>query len=388
MRNPIAAALFAGLLTVGPALPQDAPALPRPADVAQVTVEVAASPDLAQPAPTAGAVMELLRSYSVLDRESWLHGFSHVGNMDRTGRLVLRDGTEVVWAMRPGGLAWLTFPDGRELHLAFATPPLRAKGRVPPHDGAALPDLRIRYDGLDDLVRDAGAEDPDTQFAAVHRLALLADNEPGRNTLIRVAVDRHASETTREYAAMGLQNYAHTMPDEAARSVRGALGKVLEAEGGDAPAGVVRTLLALGAAAAVRETLGDALAGHPVEIEVLGEIGDAASVHRLVALRKEILDVRDPERFARVDRIARALVKAGDVRGVRYEIDLLRVRHRLPPVHGTNVFLFLTTVLRGDFASWRGHDPRTVPPDAIDGMIAWWDEHGADFRLPHGDRDR
>ena len=47
----------------------------------------------------------------------WFHEYSHVAFGDRTGRLALRDGTVLRWLVRPGGLAYLEWPDGRKTYL-------------------------------------------------------------------------------------------------------------------------------------------------------------------------------------------------------------------------------------------------------------------------------
>jgi hypothetical protein len=60
----------------------------------------------------------VLRDYYVVEKEHWLHGYSHVGLADRTGRIVLKNGKKVEWMVKPGGLAWLKFDDGKKVYLA------------------------------------------------------------------------------------------------------------------------------------------------------------------------------------------------------------------------------------------------------------------------------
>jgi hypothetical protein len=63
-------------------------------------------------------LVKVLRDYHVIPKQDWKHGYSHVGLEDRTGTIVLRDGTKIQYMVRPGGLATLTFFDGRQLFLA------------------------------------------------------------------------------------------------------------------------------------------------------------------------------------------------------------------------------------------------------------------------------
>jgi len=67
-----------------------------------------------------GDFVKILRDYQVIPKQDWKHNYSHVGGEDRTGTIVLRDGTKIQYMVRPGGLATLTFLDGRKLFLAGA----------------------------------------------------------------------------------------------------------------------------------------------------------------------------------------------------------------------------------------------------------------------------
>jgi hypothetical protein len=63
-------------------------------------------------------LVKILRDYHVVHKQHWLHRYAHVGGEDRTGKIVLRDGTPIQYMVRPGGLTTLTFRDGRTLYLA------------------------------------------------------------------------------------------------------------------------------------------------------------------------------------------------------------------------------------------------------------------------------
>ena len=60
----------------------------------------------------------ILKEYSTVDREHWLHGYSHVGFGVRTGYLILKDGEKIKWMVKPAGLATLEFQNGTMLYLA------------------------------------------------------------------------------------------------------------------------------------------------------------------------------------------------------------------------------------------------------------------------------
>lgn len=60
----------------------------------------------------------ILKEYFQVEEEHWKHGYSHVGLGDRSGHLILKDGSKVRWTVRPGGLAWLEFPRGKKIYLA------------------------------------------------------------------------------------------------------------------------------------------------------------------------------------------------------------------------------------------------------------------------------
>jgi len=63
-------------------------------------------------------LLKILRDYHMIPKQDWKNGYSHVAGEDRTGTIALQDGTKIQYMVRPGGLAALTFPDGRQLFLA------------------------------------------------------------------------------------------------------------------------------------------------------------------------------------------------------------------------------------------------------------------------------
>jgi len=63
-------------------------------------------------------IENILKTYHKIDEERWRHGYSHVMGGDRTGHLILKNGIEIEWFVKPGGLATLEFYDGRILYLA------------------------------------------------------------------------------------------------------------------------------------------------------------------------------------------------------------------------------------------------------------------------------
>jgi hypothetical protein len=62
-------------------------------------------------------VLEFLAKGKVVSASQWRHVYSHVAFGDRTGRLTLRDRTVLRSLVRPGGLAYLEWPDGRKTYL-------------------------------------------------------------------------------------------------------------------------------------------------------------------------------------------------------------------------------------------------------------------------------
>jgi hypothetical protein len=67
---------------------------------------------------TCADVRAFLSKADVISEWQWLHNYSHVAFSDRTGHFILRDGTLILWMLRPGGLGYLEFVDGRKFYLA------------------------------------------------------------------------------------------------------------------------------------------------------------------------------------------------------------------------------------------------------------------------------
>ena len=60
----------------------------------------------------------IITTYHQISEENWLGGYHHIAMNDVTGIIILKDGTEIKWMVRPGGLATLIYPDGRIVYLA------------------------------------------------------------------------------------------------------------------------------------------------------------------------------------------------------------------------------------------------------------------------------
>ena len=71
---------------------------------------------------TCSDVTEFLGAADVVSEWQWLHSYSHVAFGDRTGGLTLHDRTELRWMIRPGGLGYLEFADGRKVYLVRCCP--------------------------------------------------------------------------------------------------------------------------------------------------------------------------------------------------------------------------------------------------------------------------
>jgi len=69
-------------------------------------------------------VRERLTRYVVVSREEWDNGFSHVALGDEGGWLTTATGC-FQWIVRPGGLAWIVYPDGTAVYLAAFRPKIR-----------------------------------------------------------------------------------------------------------------------------------------------------------------------------------------------------------------------------------------------------------------------
>src|SRR5262249_52743149 len=92
-----------------------------------------------------------LALYLVIPRDDWMHDFSHVGGSDEGGWLVSANRC-YEYVVRPGGLAFVVYPDGTAGYLASCVSDHpRRPGVVPAgrdsdeadHVQAPLPDLDV-----------------------------------------------------------------------------------------------------------------------------------------------------------------------------------------------------------------------------------------------------
>lgn len=61
-------------------------------------------------------VRAALTRYFVVPKEEWEHSYSHVGLHDEGGWVVAGNQC-FAWTLRPGGLGWITYPDGTAVYL-------------------------------------------------------------------------------------------------------------------------------------------------------------------------------------------------------------------------------------------------------------------------------
>ena len=59
----------------------------------------------------------VLMDWFEVGEDQWLHGYTHFEGSDRTGHVILIDGRTIKWMVKPCGLAWLEFPDGKKMYL-------------------------------------------------------------------------------------------------------------------------------------------------------------------------------------------------------------------------------------------------------------------------------
>ena len=67
-------------------------------------------------------VQKLLATYLVVSRCEWGLN-SHVAGLDQSGWIDFPDGLRLHWNVRPGGLAWVVYPDGGEVYLTACHAP-------------------------------------------------------------------------------------------------------------------------------------------------------------------------------------------------------------------------------------------------------------------------
>lgn len=230
-----------------------------------------------------------------------------------------------------------------------------------------------------DSIQEAFLGGPTVRFKAVHKLAVSDYSEEAAVTLADVVADRTASETTRDYAAMGLRNFTTALPASKRQSLQTQLRNILESECEETPDGIIRTLIAWGDADFICEILGDKLHGHALEIEVLVERSDKTASERLWDMYESCPKSRKAIHYNQRAAIGRALVNRRDIRGVDILMALLPPEAAPGPQSRTNIFLFLTAKLGNRFGyDCAGSYTPTVEP-AIQAMLAWWEENHLTF---------
>jgi hypothetical protein len=94
--------------------------LPADAQIASCSADAVATSSggyFANLRVTCADLRQFLSQAHVVSEWKWRHEYSHVGDGDRTGRLTLRDGTQLRWMIRPGGLAYLESAAGERVYL-------------------------------------------------------------------------------------------------------------------------------------------------------------------------------------------------------------------------------------------------------------------------------
>lgn len=110
----VVSALTTGRLVAGElSVPPDA----QIANCSEDAVTTIAGEYFAKLRVTCADVRQFLSQAHVVSEWKWRHEYSHVGSGDRTGRLTLRDGTQLRWMIRPGGLAYLESAAGQRVYL-------------------------------------------------------------------------------------------------------------------------------------------------------------------------------------------------------------------------------------------------------------------------------
>jgi hypothetical protein len=224
----------------------------------------------------------------------------------------------------------------------------------------------------------SGDTPPEERFEAVRALGISPYTNESAQALVHVACDKTFDETTRDYAGMGLRNFTKYIPDESRRSIQQRLRAALESEKGDTPDGIVRTLIAWNDAPFINEILGDQLAGHTMEIEVLAALPGKESAERLWELYRTAPKSRKSVHYNRRAEIGRALVKKKDSRGIDILIDLLPADRAPGKQYRHNIFVFLAGTLKHRF----GYDAEKYDPsleEAVPSMIAWWEKNKDTF---------
>ena len=113
-------ALLALAFHAGSTQSAEGPRLPEAAEVADCTSDPAHGLDYWKDFVfTCEELRRALPHAKVVPESEWRHEYSHVAGGDRYGHFFLADGIRVRWMARPGGLAWLEWPNGQRLHLVL-----------------------------------------------------------------------------------------------------------------------------------------------------------------------------------------------------------------------------------------------------------------------------
>jgi len=224
----------------------------------------------------------------------------------------------------------------------------------------------------------SAATDPRTRFDAVRLLAIGRYTPDGAEALTDVACHRKLGRTTRGYAAMGLRNYSDQMPKEMKAAIKPRLRNTLEAEGDRTPREIILVLTRWGDARYIQEILGEGLAGHSMEIEVLQATPDPAASDRLWQLYQSCPRSWKPGHYNRRAAIGRALAQRRDKRGIDILIELLDAENAPAPQYRSNTYIRIAVMLGEDFG-YKGDNYRPALEQAIPKMIDWWKNNRETF---------
>lgn len=228
------------------------------------------------------------------------------------------------------------------------------------------------------LLQDARSSDPSVQFEAVRKLAISGYSQEAAQVLTAVATDVKAPENTRAYAAMGLRNFTNRIPADEKDAIQAALRKALQTECEVTPDELIRTLLAWGEARFVQDALGDKLAGHAMEIDVLERSTDASASDRLWTIYRNAPQGKSAPAYEKRTNVGMALANRNDVRGIDILMTLLPAEAGPGPQYRNNLYHFLALKLGRNFGYGQGNY-RSELEQAVPKMLAWWEEHRSSF---------
>jgi hypothetical protein len=218
------------------------------------------------------------------------------------------------------------------------------------------------------------------RFKAVWGLAISGYTKESAEALSQVACDKSAGETTRDYAAMGLNNFTRQIPEESRKTIQQSLHGVLEKEKGDTPEGIIRTLIAWNDAPFIREILGEQVKGHNMEVEVLAALPGQESCDKLWQLYQESPKGYRSVYYNKKASIGRALVAKNDTRGIDILVELLPEDHAPGHQYRHNVFVFLARKIDKDFG-YKAENYHPALEKAVPEMLSWWKENRGTFVL-------